>query len=452
MVLVREKSFYKSLVILAMPIVLQNIVSFGINFADNVMVGSLGDSTIAGVYLGGQIQLFLSLLLFGIEGSIMVLVTQYWGRNDLKSIKEIIAIGVRLALIFGVLFCAVSFFFTDNILRLFNNDEAVIREGSKFLKIAAFSFLFFTISQSLISSMRSIEAVQIGFYISVISLAVDVIFNYIFIFGHFGAPAMGAAGSALATLLSRIAEAAVMVIYVFKIDKRIRMKFNDFIPVNKPLLKDFFRYGSPIIAGQVVWSVNMLTQSWLIGNLGAEALAAVSVSNNLFNLVNIGMAGLSSAVTIMTGKTVGAGEFELMKLYAKTVQILMLGLGIVCGVVIFITKSAFISLYTLEPGTILLTRQFLNVLALTIVGSTYQAGCLAGLVKAGGDTAFVFKNDTIFVFLVVLPSAFAALFIWHASPWIVFLCLKSDQILKCFVAIVKINSFNWMKTLTRQTT
>jgi len=130
----------------------------------------------------------------------------------------------------------------------------------------------------------------------------------------------------------------------------------------------------------------------------------------------------------------------------------MLGLGIVCGVVIFITKSAFISLYTLEPGTILLTRQFLNVLALTIVGSTYQAGCLAGLVKAGGDTAFVFKNDTIFVFLVVLPSAFAALFIWHASPWIVFLCLKSDQILKCFVAIVKINSFNWMKTLTRQTT
>jgi len=449
MILVREKSFYKNLVTLALPIMFQNVISFGINFADNVMVGKLGDKAIAGVYLGGQIQLFLSLLLLGIEGSIMVPATQYWGRRDQKSIRDIIAIGVRFALVFGIIFCIGSFLFTDSILRLFTSDETVIAEGAKFLKVAAFSFLFFSISQSLISSMRSVEMVSIGFYISVISLIIDVFFNYVFIYGNFGAPALGAAGSALATLISRVGEATAMIIYVFKIDRRVRVKFDDFFHINTVLLKDFIRYGAPIIAGQVVWSVNNLTQSWIIGNISPEALAAVSVSNNLFSLANIGMAGFSSAIGIMTGKTVGAGNFDLMKLYAKTVQVFMLALGVFCGIIIFACRSLFISMYNLGPETIRLTGQFLDVLAVMIVGTTYQAGCLAGLVKAGGDTAFVFKNDTIFVFLVVLPSALIALFVFHSSAWIVFACMKCDQILKCFVAVVKINRFKWMKNLTR---
>jgi Na+-driven multidrug efflux pump len=161
------------------------------------------------------------------------------------------------------------------------------------------------------------------------------------------------------------------------------------------------------------------------------------------------MTGLCAAVSIITGKTVGAGEFGLMKLYAKTVQILFLGIGVLCGITIFVSKAAFLSFYTLAPGTVMLAGQFLSILSVTTVGTSYQAACLAGLVKAGGDTGFVFKNDAIFVFLIVLPSAAIALFALHAPAWAVFMCLKSDQILKCFVAAVKINSFNWMKNLTR---
>jgi putative MATE family efflux protein len=356
---------------------------------------------------------------------------------------------VRVSLACGIVFCAASFFFTDFILRLFTPDEAVIAEGSAYLKIVSFSFLLFSVSQILISSMRSVENVSIGLYISILSLILNIVFNSIFIFGYLGAPAMGAAGAALATLISRVLETAAMLFYVLKIDKDLRMKFSDFFHINGTLLKDFIRYGLPVIAGQAVWSVNMLAQSAIIGRISSEAVAAVSVSNMLFNMVNIGMAGLTAAVSIITGKTVGAGEFELMKLCAKTVQVLFLGIGILCGGVIFISKAAFLSFYTLEPGTVILAKEFLNVLSVTVIGTSYQAACLAGLVKAGGDTGFVFKNDTIFVFLVVLPSAAIALFALHAPAWAVFMCLKSDQILKCFVAVVKINSFNWMKNLTR---
>jgi len=159
---------------------------------------------------------------------------------------------------------------------------------------------------------------------------------------------------------------------------------------------------------------------------------------------------MSSAVGIITGKTIGAGKYELMKEYARTVQILFLALGLVTGSVVFALRYPFIGMYAgVSPEASECAAQLIGILAVTIVGTCYQAAGLAGLVKAGGDVSFVFRMDTIFVFLVVLPSAMLAA--WLGAPaWLVWACLKCDQILKCFVAVVKINSFNWMKNLTRE--
>lgn len=446
---VRDKSFYRYLLALALPIMLQSLISFGINFTDNLMVGTLGEFAISGVYLGSQIQGFLTMVIGGIEGAILVLAAQYWGRGDTGSVRKIVAIGVRFSVLSGLIFFLASFFFTDTILRLFTPDMRVVAEGAKYLKVLSFSFLCFSISQVLVSSMRSVESVRIGLILSIVSFVCNVVFNYVLIFGKLGFAPMGVTGAAIATLICRIVEAVIMAIYVFVIDKRLGMRLSDLLSRSRALLSDFLRYGLPILGGQVVWSINMMAQSAIIGQMGASAMSATSISNMLFSLVYVGMVGLSSAASVITGKTVGAGEFDLMKQYAKTIQLIFLGVGIVCGVIIFATKGLFVSLYTLEPDTVQLTLQFLTVLSFTVVGTSYQAACLGGLVKAGGDTGFVFRNDTIFVFLVVLPSAIIALFVFHAPAWVVFLCLKSDQILKCFVAVVKINRFKWMKNLTR---
>ena len=445
---VRDKSFYKNLLWLTLPIMMQSLITFGVNFTDNLMVGTLGEYSIAGVYLGGQIQGFLQMMVGGIEGAILVLAAQYWGKRDVKSIKQIIAFGCTASLGFGLLFCILSLFWTEGILSLFTKDPMVIAEGVKYLKMIAVSFLCFSISQILISSMRSVETVRIGLYISLLAFVSNIIFNWIFIFGKLGFEPMGVTGAALGTLLSRIMEVIVMVIYAFRIDKKLQLKLSDMLSYNKTLIRDFLKYGLPILGGQVVWSINMMVQSGIIGRLSAEAIAAISVSNMLFNLIFVGMAGLSSAVSIITGKTVGAGEFDRMKLYAKTIQLIFVGVGVLSGLLIYFTRGAFLSLYTLEPETVHLAMQFMTILSITIVGTCYQAAGLAGLVKAGGDTGFVFMNDTIFVFLVVLPSAIIAQSYFHAPAWVVFLCLKSDQILKCFVAVVKINRFKWMKNLT----
>lgn len=450
-VFTKDRSFYRSLVTLAVPISLQNLVTFAVSFADNVMIGSLGDDAISGVYIGGQLQSVLQMFVGGIEGAILILAAQYWGKKDTQSIRKVVSIGIKFALAVGLLSSLVAVLFPQWVIRAFTTEPGVIQEGAAYVQIVGFTYLFFSVSQVMIATMRSVETARIGLYISCMALVINVCLNYVFIFGHFGFPAMGVRGAALATLVSRILEMCVGVGYVFFVDKKLRFGLKDLLHTDLQLLRDFIRYGLPVIGGQVVWAINSLANTKILGYYSAGVIAAASITGMLHNLVYVWMNGMSSAVGIITGKTVGAGQYEKMKEYSKTVQMIFLFVGLISGAAVFLARDGFISLYNASPEAQAYSRQFINVISVTIIGTCYQAACLFGLVKSGGDISFVFKNDTIFVFLVVIPSSLLAMWL-GAPPWVVFACLKCDQILKCFVAIVKINRYNWMKNLTRDNT
>lgn len=450
-VFTKDRSFYRSLVTLAVPISLQNLVTFAVSFADNVMIGSLGDDAISGVYIGGQLQSVLQMFVGGIEGAILILAAQYWGKKDTQSIRKVVSIGIKFALAVGLLSSLVAVLFPQWVIRAFTTEPGVIQEGAAYVQIVGFTYLFFSVSQVMIAAMRSVETARIGLYISCMALVINVCLNYVFIFGHFGFPAMGVRGAALATLVSRILEMCVGVGYVFFVDKKLRFGLKDLLHTDRQLLRDFIRYGLPVIGGQVVWAINSLANTKILGYYSAGVIAAASITGMLHNLVYVWMNGMSSAVGIITGKTVGAGQYEKMKEYSKTVQMIFLFVGLISGAAVFLARDGFISLYNASLEAQAYSRQFINVISVTIIGTCYQAACLFGLVKSGGDISFVFKNDTIFVFLVVIPSSLLAMWL-GAPPWVVFACLKCDQILKCFVAIVKINRYNWMKNLTRDNT
>ena len=450
-VFTKDRSFYRSLVTLAVPISLQNLVTFAVSFADNVMIGSLGDDAISGVYIGGQLQSVLQMFVGGIEGAILILAAQYWGKKDTQSIRKVVSIGIKFALAVGLLSSLVAVLFPQWVIRAFTTEPGVIQEGAAYVQIVGFTYLFFSVSQVMIAAMRSVETARIGLYISCMALVINVCLNYVFIFGHFGFPAMGVRGAALATLVSRILEMCVGVGYVFFVDKKLRFGLKDLLHTDLQLLRDFIRYGLPVIGGQVVWAINSLANTKILGYYSAGVIAAASITGMLHNLVYVWMNGMSSAVGIITGKTVGAGQYEKMKEYSKTVQMIFLFVGLISGAAVFLARDGFISLYNASPEAQAYSRQFINVISVTIIGTCYQAACLFGLVKSGGDISFVFNNDTIFVFLVVIPSSLLAMWL-GAPPWVVFACLKCDQILKCFVAIVKINRYNWMKNLTRDNT
>ena len=309
----KDRSFYRSLITLAVPISLQNLVTFAVSFADNVMIGSLGDDAISGVYVGGQLQTVLQMFVGGIEGAILILAAQYWGKKDTQSIRKVVSIGVKFALGVGIVMTLLAVLFPQWMIRAFTQEPGVIREGAAYVQIVGFTYLFFSVSQVMIASMRSVETARIGLYISCMALVVNVCLNWVLIFGHLGFPAMGVRGAAVATLISRILEMCVGVFYVFVVDRKLRFGLRDLLHTDWVLLRDFVRYGLPVIGGQVVWAINSLANTKILGCYSAGVIAAASITGMLHNLIYVWMNGLSSAVGIITGKTVGAGLYEKMK-------------------------------------------------------------------------------------------------------------------------------------------
>lgn len=214
MILIREKDFYKNLFKLAIPIVIQSGITYCMGLGDNLMIAPLGDTSISGVYMGNQIQVVLQILITGIAGAITVLSTQYWGKKDNKSIHKIINIGMLFAIIIGALFNTICAVLPKQVIGIFTSSESVIKSGGEYLFFACFSYIFFCITQILISSMRSVENTKIGAVISTSALALDLVLNYIFIYGKLGIPAMGIKGSAVSTVISRFVEMSVIIIYM----------------------------------------------------------------------------------------------------------------------------------------------------------------------------------------------------------------------------------------------
>ena len=225
----KDRSFYRSLVTLAVPISLQNLITFGVNFADNLMIGSLGDNAISGVYVGGQLQSVVQMFVGGIEGAILILAAQYWGKRDTASIRKVVSIGVKFALGVGILASLVAVLFPQWVIRAFTQEPGVIQEGAAYVQIVGFTYLFFSVSQVMIAAMRSVETAKVGLYISCMALVVNVCLNYVFIFGRLGFPAMGVRGAALATLVSRIMEMCVGIGYVFFVDRKLRLSVRDLL-------------------------------------------------------------------------------------------------------------------------------------------------------------------------------------------------------------------------------
>ncbi len=447
---VKDKKFYIDLLLLTLPIAFQNIITYAIGFADNIMVSELGEIAVDGIYIANQITTILQRMVVGLSSSMIILAAQYWGKNDLPRVKSVIGIAIKISFAASVLLCAAVFLFPYQILSLFSNVPEVIESGVEYAQIVCFTYILYCMSNILISAMRCVEVVKIGMYVSCITLVMNIALNRLFIFGGLGIPALGVRGAAMATLLSRCVECGVMVWYVFVYDKRLAIRFKELMTSDKGLLADFIKCGLPVTAGSVAWGINLAVQGAIVGRLGEISIAAVSISGNIFNMVSVGMYGAATASSLIIGKTVGSGDIPLVKQYARTLQLVFLGIGVVTGLFIFTTRDLVLLIYSdMAKETLKLASDLLIVLAVMSVGTAYQMASLTGIVRAGGDTTFVLINDQLFVWLVVIPSSLIAAFVFHAPTVVVFMFLKCDQILKCFVAVVKVNRFNWIKKLTR---
>ncbi len=447
---ISDKSFYKAFIIMTLTMAGQNLITFGVNLADSVMMGAYSETALSGVGICNNIQFFLNMAASGISSGMAVIASQYWGKKEIKPIHKVSAVSIWLGIIFTVLIFAFAAIAPETLIRLFTDKEAVIEQSVMYLDIIKHTYLMFTLSTIILAVLRSVETVKIGFYVSLSSFAINIFLNYALIYGKFGAPEMGIRGAALATLFSRLIELIVTVVYLLFVDKKLNIKVKDLFIVDKQMVKDYFKTGLPLMMSSVSWGIAMSIQGAIIGRLVESAIAANSIATTIFQVATVICYASSNVACVLIGKTIGENKpMEIIKRRSRNLQLIFLAIGIISSGILLLTKNLIIDFYNASPETIDITNQFIWVLAVTIIGTAYEAPALCGIVSGGGETSFVLKNDIIFMWLIVLPLSALSAFVFKFPVVVTFACLKADQVLKCAVALVKVNSFNWVKTVTR---
>lgn len=448
----RDRDFYRRYILLTLTIAAQNVITQAVNLADSVMIGAYSELALSGVALVNQIQFLLQMLVMGAGEGIVVLAARSWGRREIEPIRRVSSVGMAIGLAMTTLLWVIVFLAPHGVLRLLTPEEAVIAEGVKYMRIVCFTYFFFAVTQILLASMRSVETARIGLAVSVATLFVNVFFNYVLIFGKFGMPALGVEGAAIATLISRVVETAIVVVYVFRVDKKAKLKPRDYVHLDRATLRDFFRVSLPVIGSGAMWGIAQTVQTAILGHMGQSAIAANSVASTVFQVFSVICYGSASASAVLVGKLIGEGKAGVIKPYIRALQAMFGVIGVLSGGMLFFGKDLVLSFYsTLTPETYAMALEFLCVLSVTLVGTSYQVACTTGIIRGGGDTAFVLINDTVFMWMIVIPLAALAAFVFDLSPTVVFICLKCDQILKGIPAALRVNRYKWIKKIDRRT-
>ena len=448
--LVRERGFYKWFFSLAGAIAAQGLITFTVNFADNIMIGSYSQSAMSGIALANQIQFLLQMISVGIATGVVVLAAQYWGKGQTEPIKRIIGMGMKFAAVAGLIFAVGTHFFPAQVLSVLTNDAEIIAQGVEYLKYISFTYFVFIISNTLILTFRSVETTRIAPITALSSLLVNVFLNYALIFGHFGFPEMGARGAGLATLIARLTELLIVIIYVRFADKKLKIRFSQWLKRDWYYFKDYIRISLPVVISSSLWGVGQLAQTAILGHVSGAAIAANSIAAAMFQIASILYQASGGASSVVIGKTIGAGNTDKIRGYSKTLQFIFLVLGILSCVLILTLRSFMIDVYTLTPEARELTRTFMLVLAITAIGTSYEFPVVAGIVQSGGDTRYGMIVDTIFTFGFTIPLAALSAFVFGWPPAVTFICLKLDQIIKCLPNGIKVNRYNWIRVLTRK--
>ena len=449
--MIKEKTFYKSFMILALSLALQNLLTYGVNMMDTLMLGRYSQNAMGGVSLCNQIQFLLQMLVVGAGEGAVVMGSQYWGREKLEPIPHIIGVALRFGGALAVLLFILVFGWPNRILSLLSNDPAVIAEGAKYFSIIRYTYVIFTITNILVASLRSIGVVRIGYMISGSTLVINVCLNYLLIYGNLGFPEMGVRGAACATLIARCVELIIVIWFLKYRENVLNLNLRKLLHIDTSYVRDYMKVSLPVLINQALWGVAQMVQTGILGHLGGDVTAANAISVQVYQVLSVVCYGAASAAGIVVGRTIGEGNEKKLHPLVTTLQVLFLSIGLCSGLAILLLRGPILAAFggTLTENAYRLSRQFMLVLAITTVGTSYQMACDNGIIRGGGDTAFSAKMNLISMWGIIVPFSAMAAFWWKCPPVAVFFLLKWDQLYKAIPVGIRLHSWKWVKKVTR---
>lgn len=437
----------------ALPVSVQFLISTSINMADTVMISSLGGASIAAVGLVNQFVFFFMVVCFGICSAGAVFFAQYFGSDDMPNVRRYLSLSIQLVSIVSILFTIISLLFPQQIMQLLIPDAEVIEVGVGYLQVIALTFLFTGLSQCFNTVLRSVNRANEPLRVSILAFFTNVFFNYMFIFGHFGAPALGATGAAIGTLIARALEVALLSFMVFRSqNSSADVRPLDLMKYQGPRMRRFFQIALPIILAETLWSFGQLLFAVAYARIGQEATAAIQLTTTIQNVFFILVNSLSSAASVLIGQSLGAGNPKRAFTNATYFLQLTILIGLASTAILAGMPDLLLKIYSgLDPVLYETSRQLLIIRGIFIPFRFINGMLFVGIFRAGGDTRvpLIFEMFTMWVFAI--PMAFIGVLVLKWPLLWIFLIVSLEELLKVFLISPRFIKRKWMRNITEET-
>ena len=444
---VKEKSFYKLILSIAVPVVLQNMITIGVNIMDTLMLGNYGEVQLSASSLANEFINIYHIMCMGMSMGAAVLTAQYYGADNNPSLKKIVTIVLRMGLVIAAAFTVVTLLFPEELMRLYTPDEAVIEKGVLYFRISAVTYVLLGVSLILTNILRTVHQVRFPLVLSIVTFFVNVFFNWVFIYGRLGAPEMQIEGAALGTVIARLVECGSLVTYFFVFDKRIGYRIKDLFMKCGDHVRVYITYAIPVMVSDTLLALGNSAVSIIMGHIGASFVAANSIISQTVRLSTVFNQGLSSASSVITGNTLGKGERD--KAYHQGVTFLCLSIliGLAAAVIILLISPLLVESFNITQETKGIAYQLMASVSVMMVFQTVQSVLTKGVLRGGGDTRFLMLADILFLWLASIPLGYLCGLVWHLSPFWIYAALKIDWVIKSVWCIFRLRSKKWIRVV-----
>lgn len=442
-----RKDFYRVAYKIAVPVTLQSLLMALLNLTDQLMVGQLGDVAVASVGISTKIYGIISVVLTGLSTGVSIYAAQFWGNKETKSVSQVLGLGLIVGFVFSFLFAAAVFMDSPHFLSMFTTDTHVLEDGDIYLQIMSLGFVpvMFTLMYSAV--LRSTGHAKWPMYVSFISVGLNVILNYVLIFGHFGAPELGLKGSAIATLIARVTECLLIIgaVYRNRLPGAVGLKNLFIIP--KPLIRRFFGTTYPLLLTELLWVLGDTAYAIIYSRMGTMEMTAMTITFPLQGICIGLLSGLASAAGVMVGNRLGANETDLALDYAKRFIHLGIIVSLIIGGVIAAGSGLYVSMFNISEDAKQMGIDLVIVFAGFLwvkVSNMIMAG---GILNSGGDSKFVFGMESTATWLIGVPSGLLLSFLWKQPIFLVYLVISLEEVVRFVFGYVRIRSRKWMRNL-----
>ena len=446
----KKNSFFLNMARLALPIALQQLLVSCAQLVDTAMVTSLGNVTVSAVGVSSRWIFLMNLFYFGISSGSAALISQYWGAKEKSNIRKTCGAAMIMSLAVAVIFCFAMECFPEQLVRVFTSEVPVIKEAAKYMRIIAFMGIFSAFNQIACTVLRATEKVNPPLYSSIAAVAVNTALNYILIFGKLGLPALGIKGAALASLISAVVQAVILVFVMCTSKEVFKAPIKEFLDLSREFIKKFVVVCMPVVFNEGIWAIGTNIYAMVFARQGSESYAGYTIFSSIEQVAFVFFVGICHACSIMTGKTSGEGkENEAYKL-AKKFVIMTPIIGIITGSVLAVFREPLLSLLNIETQAAFdLASKLVLIYCLWLPIRNIPYTLIVGTFRAGGDTKIGIFYDCISMYVIAIPLVvYLGMFAKVEFHYLLIAMYLGEDLLKAILSLYRFKSKKWIKNLT----